>query len=90
MYSSLWCTFSIRKVSPNKTWSPRIVLYSKVHALTCLAAKGLTLEETDKIFEGGDPITRGAIGFRRRYVHGHPASPLEEKDRETDGHVEKA
>lgn len=54
-------------------------------------AKGLTLEETDKIFEGGDPITRGAIGFRRRNVHGHPApSSLEEKAHGSNTYVEKA
>jgi hypothetical protein len=27
--------------------------------------KGLELEQVDKIFTGGDPITRGAIGMRR-------------------------
>lgn len=52
-------------------------------------AKGLTLEETDKIFEGGDPITRGAMGFGRRNVHGNPAPPTEEKGGEIDTYVEK-
>ena len=58
--------------------------------LICFTAKGLTLEETDKIFEGGDPITRGAIGFGRKNVHGHPEPPLEEKSNDRDAYIEEA
>jgi hypothetical protein len=52
--------------------------------------KGLTLEESDRIFEGGNAVTRGAAGFRRRRIHGHPSQSYEEKVRETSGeHVER-
>ena len=52
--------------------------------------KGLTLEESDRIFEGGDSITRGAAGFRRRQIHGHPSQSIEDKTHELDAeHIEK-
>ena len=53
--------------------------------------KGLTLEESDRIFEGGNRITRGAVGFRRRRIQGHPSQSYENKVRDTSGeHVERA
>jgi hypothetical protein len=52
--------------------------------------KGLTLEESDRIFEEGNAITRGAAGFRQKRIHGHPSHSYEEKVRETSGeHIER-
>lgn len=50
--------------------------------------KGLTLEETDRIFEGGDSIFRGAVGFGAKKIGGAPA--LDEKHADIDAtYVEK-
>lgn len=49
--------------------------------------KGLPLEQVDRIFEGGDPITRGAMR-RRRLEHHDFAQDLQEKQDGRVGHVE--
>lgn len=46
--------------------------------------KGLTLEETNRIFEGGDPITRGAYSFRPKTFDGSVGQRLHEKDYEAN------
>lgn len=40
--------------------------------------KGLTLEETDNIFVGGDKITRGALGFGAKKIDNF-AADVEQK-----------
>lgn len=49
--------------------------------------KGVPLEQVDKIFEDGDPITRGAT-HRRRLEHHDFAQDLQEKQDGRVGHVE--
>lgn len=54
--------------------------------------KGLTLEETDKIFVGGDPIFGGAVGFGAKKIHGATAFDAGEKHVDVgmdESHVEK-
>ena len=41
--------------------------------------RGLTLEEADRIFEGGDGLTRGAIGFGAKHIHDLSSPWFEEK-----------
>lgn len=48
--------------------------------------KGLALEQVDRIFIGGDSITRGAM--RRRQITGDDFTPTSEEKPEPDEHVE--
>lgn len=48
--------------------------------------KGLALEQVDRIFIGGDPITRGAM--RRRRITGDDFTPSSEEKPEPNQHVE--
>jgi hypothetical protein len=48
--------------------------------------KGLALEQVDRIFIGGDPITRGAM--RGRQITGDDFTPSSEEKPEPNEHVE--
>ncbi|KAJ5293774.1 general substrate transporter [Penicillium antarcticum] len=50
--------------------------------------KGLALKQVDKIFEGGDPITRGATYRRRLYGEDFVRGLDEKQDQGNAGHVE--
>lgn len=51
--------------------------------------KGMTLEETDRIFVGGGPITRGAAGFGTRRVQAFADSDSEKDPKPAAEYTEK-